>query len=145
MVSEARNTAVYAIIRFMCLLLGYLVTLFNYTSFKELCLTMVIITLTIGSDYLILLLTTEKNLIQFIITFIFFFLSALFSIFLFLGILGYACYTDSSLCFIGKVSTFLKIENFSMNSLFIILFILICAYIFEYTGILKRTIPNISA
>ncbi|MGB7606227.1 MAG: hypothetical protein WBL93_12225 [Lutisporaceae bacterium] len=145
MAKESRNTIVYAVIRFICLFLGYLVTLFNYSNFKELCLTMVIITITIGSDYLIFLLTSEKNLIQFIISIVFFVFSSLFSIFLFLGILGYACYIGSSLCFIGKMSTFIKIKNFHLESLFILLFVLICAYIFEYTGILKRNIPNMTA
>lgn len=137
---ETKDNIIFAIIRFCSLLLGYIFTLLTQSNFQSLCLGLIIITLTIGSDYLILLFTQDKKNGQFFLTVMFFIISAILSLILLMGCIGFLTYDGK----LHIINTSQKIIVYTFNSinidaLAILSFFLICVYILEYTGILKRS------
>lgn len=141
MKEKETHSALFAIIRFLVLGFSYLIVLCTFNNFKNLCTSLLVFMLTITSDYLILLFTSEKNQMQYRITLVMFVLSNLIVVFLGLGIIGIATVgADNILTFrnISNNTNIYTLENFYIGYVFIGVFVIICGYIFEYTGLLKR-------
>lgn len=137
------NNVVFAVIRFFAFFIGYLIVMVTYSDFKSLCLNLIIMTITISSDYLILLLTKTKDKKQFSISSGCFIISIIFCIFLFLGCTGFIeLENGTNILRIINTSQHKFIYNFRFinnpNRVMYLQFAIICAYVFEYTGILER-------
>lgn len=142
---KKNHSSLYAIIRFVALLFSYLMIVFTYDDFKSMCMSMLIFMITIMSDYLILLFTSEKDKIQYNITLVMFSISSIIVLSLFLGVIGIVTLDVNNILYIRNISNgkdIISVKNFNITHIFTTVFLVICGYIFEYTGLLKREPVN---
>lgn len=135
---ERHDNKVYSLVKFWVMTISYFFTYFTCNDYYSLCLGFFVMSITIGSDMLIILLTTEKSSRQFNVSY--------FTMILALVITSF--YLFSSAKFISFDMTkniFMIGKDFSVQIPWkhvkfinmIIMFLLIGTYSLEHTGILK--------
>lgn len=140
---EKHNNQVYALMKFSVMLISYCVTYFSCNDYSGMCMSFFVMALTIMSDMLIILLTTDKNARQYQVSFFTAVLSTILMLYFLFSCVHFI--TFSSGINILSVGYDIKIPTSWRNLKFIymgIMFVLIGAYSLEYTGILKMPKQN---
>lgn len=137
-IKEKRNNRVIAMVKFFVMFFSYLMSYFTCNIFSNLSISYFVMSLTIGSDMFIILLTTNKSGRQYGVSFVVTAYSIIITIFFFFSCTNLITY-DS------KLHELIMGSNIAFNITWghlkflsmIFIFILICTYSLEHTGILK--------